>query len=603
LRDFFFDALRAQRIEKTAPHAVSACRAPLNVDREARSQNNLVAGARVSDAFAFRKRPVRTSRVFAIAHRELETLRMNRNDNTARFVIAEAERALVLNRAAFANLSPLDQLRFAEFGAGPVRVPTHDLIHLAIEERAAETPDAIAVEHLGESITYRDLDRHANALAAQLARSGIGAGDRVALFLQRSIPMVVGILAVLKAGAAYVPQHVGVAPEPQLRHVARTAGVRAILTLSSLPVPAIDDIPQIAIDTFMREHATIAAFPPRVAMAPSHGCFVLFTSGTTGVPNGVEVTHANVTNLLLTSPGDLGIRPGDRVSQILSIAFDMAAWEILGCLSHGGTLVIRGKSIADAVRRADVVIATPSILATVPVDDCRHVKVVAVAGEPCPRPLADAWGEFATFYNGCGPTEVTIVNTMQHHLPSNERLTIGAPTPNNTVYVLDENLRPLPIGDVGEMWAGGDCVSTGYLANDELNADRYRPDPFLGGGRMMFRTRDLGRWTADGQLEHLGRTDDQVKIRGFRVELDSVSRVLESVAGCAHAVTLKLDDRTLVAFVAPANVDVDAAHAAAVARLPYYAVPAAIYTLPALPLTSRGKIDKRLLLSLAGGAK
>ena len=524
---------------------------------------------------------------------------MNRNDNTARFLFAEAERALVLDRAAFANLSPTDQLLFARFGAGPVRVPTHALVHHAIEERAAATPDAIAVEHLGETITYQDLDRQANALATRLMTLGVRAGDRVALFLHRSIPMIVGILATLKAGAAYVPQHVGVAPDTQLRHVAHTSKARVILSLSALPVPPIDGVPRLDIDTFMQAHATIAAFPPRVEMSPQNGCFVLFTSGTTGTPNGVEVTHANVTNLLLTSPGDLAIQPGDRVSQILSIAFDMAAWEILGCLAHGATLVIRGRSIADAVRRANIVIATPSILVQVPVDDCRHVKVVAVAGEPCPRPLADAWAAFATFYNGCGPTEVTIVNTMQHHLPTNARLTIGTPTPNNTVYILDENLRPLPIGEVGEMWAGGDCVSTGYLANPALDAERSRPDPVLGGGRRMFRTRDLGRWTADGQLEHLGRTDDQVKVRGFRVELDSIARILESTPGCTQAVALKLDDRTLVAFVAPGDVDVHAARAAAAARLPYYAVPAVVVALPALPITSRGKIDKRYLLALA----
>ncbi|MEZ4664800.1 MAG: AMP-binding protein [Caldilineaceae bacterium] len=176
-------------------------------------------------------------------------------------------------------------------------------------------------------------------------------------------------------------------------------------------------------------------------------------------------------------------------------------------------------------------------MSTVDADQCRNVKVVAVAGEPCPRPLADKWSQFCTFYNSCGPTETTIVNTMQPYTPASERLTIGKPTPNNTVYVLDENLQPLPIGEIGEMWAGGDCVTAGYLHNPQLTCERYAPDPFLGGGRMMFRTRDLGRWTPDGDLEHFGRTDDQVKIRGFRVELDSVSAALESVPNCKRAVT------------------------------------------------------------------
>ncbi|GAB3998536.1 hypothetical protein GCM10029992_24620 [Glycomyces albus] len=194
---------------------------------------------------------------------------------------------------------------------------------------------------------------------------------------------------------------------------------------------------------------------------------------------------------------------------------------------------------------------------------------------------------------------------MQRHRPGAERLTIGRPTPNNTVYILDERRDPLPIGEVGEMWAGGDCVSAGYLADPALNAERYAPDPFLGGGRMMFRTRDLGRWTDDGELEHLGRTDDQVKVRGFRVELDSVSAVLESVPGCARAATVKFDDRTLVSFVEPASVDPVLARDAVAATLPYYCVPDAVRAVDALPVTGRGKIDKSALSRLAlteGGA-
>lgn len=504
-------------------------------------------------------------------------------------------------REPLAHLSLTDQLLFEQFGRGAAVPLPFDCIHHAFEAHAAANPHAIAATHLDDEITYQELDRQANGLAALLVRHGVNPGDRVALFVHRSIPMLVGMLAALKAGAAYVPQHVGVAPESQLRHVIATARTNVILTLSTLraQVPVPDGHVCIEVDTFMQQHTVISAFGPRPRVSPNDGCFVLFTSGTTGTPNGVEVTHKNVCNILLTEPGDLGIRPGWRVSQILSIAFDMAAWEILGCLSHGGTLVIRGRSIEDAVRQADVVIATPSILGQVDPERCHNVKVVAVAGEPCPRPLADAWSAFARFYNSCGPTETTIVNTMQHYTRRSPRLTIGAPTPNNSVYVLDDELRPLPIGEVGEMWAGGDGVSAGYLDNPELNADRYRPDPFLGGGRMMFRTRDLGRWTPDGELEHLGRTDDQVKVRGFRVELDSVSRVIEQAPGATQAVTLKLDDRTLVAFVCPRTVDVASARERVAAQLPYYCVPALIETLDELPLTSRGKIDKRALLLAA----
>ncbi|MCP4417603.1 MAG: amino acid adenylation domain-containing protein, partial [Chloroflexi bacterium] len=164
---------------------------------------------------------------------------------------------------------------------------------------------------------------------------------------------------------------------------------------------------------------------------------------------------------------------------------------------------------------------------------------------------------------------------------------------------LNEKMEPCAIGEVGEMWAGGECVSTGYIGNEALTNERYVPDPFLGNGRLMFRTRDLGRWTADGELEHYGRTDDQVKVRGFRVELDSVSAALESVANCKRAVTLKLDARHLVGFASPLSVDVDEAKQAVADALPYYCTPKFVIALEELPMTPRGKIDKRLLLQTA----
>ncbi|MGP3982405.1 amino acid adenylation domain-containing protein [Streptomyces sp. KR80] len=504
------------------------------------------------------------------------------------------------------HLSDRDRRLFQRFGQGPSEPVPYSCIHHAFERHAAAHPHAIAAEHLGTTITYGELDRQANRLAGRLAALGVRPGDRVALFVRRSIPMLVGLLATLKAGAAYVPQQLGVAPEAQLRHVIRTASTRVILTLSGamdlVPVP--DGHVRVAIDRVMAEPLRQlphdhGVFEPDRPIGRDDGCYVLFTSGTTGQPNGVTVTHRNICNILLTEPGGLGIRPGWRVGQILNIAFDMAAWEILGCLAHGATLVIRDKDIAETVQHVDVVIATPTVLSSVDPDRCRQVKIAAVAGEPCPRQLADRWARFCTFYNSCGPTETTIVNTMQRHDPAAPRLTIGRPTPNNTVYVLDEQLRPCAIGETGEMWAGGDCVSAGYLGNPALNAERYAPDPFLGGGRTMFRTRDLGRWTDDGELEHLGRTDDQVKIRGFRVELDSVSAVLESVPGCARAVTLKLDDTGLVSFVSPGHIDPEAAQQAVAAALPYYCTPSAVHSLPALPETCRGKIDKAALLRLA----
>lgn len=504
------------------------------------------------------------------------------------------------------HLSESDQELFMKFGQGPIQALPYDAIHHSFEVQAANIPNAIAAEHQGETITYQELNRQANRLAMILTEHGVTTGDNVALFLQRSIPILVGIMGSLKAGAAYVPQHVGVAPEAQLRHILEATEATVILTISSLRdvVPVPDGCVCIAIDELMAEPFDSridydALFTPAKPIEADNCCFILFTSGTTGNPNGVQVTHRNVCNILLTKPGNLGMKPGMKVAQILSIAFDMAAWEMLTCLAHGATLLIRGKDFTETASRADVIISTPSILSTIDGDRCRGVQTVAVAGEPCPRALADKWGAFCNFYNSCGPTETTIVNTMQLHDLHAERLTIGAPTPNNTVYVLDKDRKPVAIGEIGEMWAGGDCVSAGYLKNETLTNERYAPDPFLDGERVMFNTRDLGRWTEDGQLEHFGRSDDQVKVRGFRVELDSVSAALESVRQCKRAATLKFDSRNLVGFVSPKTVDVVAAREAVAAALPYYCTPAFVLALDELPMTSRGKIDKRLLMDLA----
>lgn len=525
------------------------------------------------------------------------------------------------------GLSGPDRERFGAFGRGPIVRPTFRTLTEGFQRPLRTVPDGIAVEHLGQRITYRELDRQARRLAGRMREAGVRPGDRVGLFVQRSIDMVIGIVATLKLGAAYVPQCAGIAPTEQIRQVMLSAGIDVVLCTrrwrDALPrvrrtrpiTPTRHDEGD-ADDGLTRfvvideRSAQPVSGPPwsdaldtAPKVSPDDLCFVLFTSGTTGRPNGVMVTHANACNIIATPPGDLGLRPGMRIAQLLNIGFDMAAWEVLGALTHGATLVIRGSDFQAVAETVDVIVATPSILATLDERRCSRVRVVAVAGEACPRPLADRWAASRRFYNGCGPTEVTIVNTMQEHRPGNRLLTIGGPTPNNAVYVLDAQGRPCAIGETGVMWAGGAGVTRGYIANDELTRERYAADPFIGGDARMFNTRDLGRWTGNGELEHLGRIDDQVKVRGFRVELDSVSAVIERTPGCSQAVTLKLDDRELVSFVAPVGVDVERARALVAEHLPYYCVPARVHALASLPMTERGKVDKRALLALAAASQ
>lgn len=409
------------------------------------------------------------------------------------------------------HLTPRDQHLFWQYGRG-ADTPVHEpLVHRAIERHAIVHPHAVAAEHHGATLTYGELDRYAGTLAARLAREGVRPGDHVGLFARRSIPMLVGLFAVLKAGAAYVPQDIGRTSSAQLADVIRTAGTRVILTqkehVPRVPLPGGHRL--IALDDpAPYDPGPVPLLPPH----PDDGCCVLFVPGTAGRrTHAVKLTHRNIANLLLTEPGGLGIRPGDRVAQLLGIASGPAAWEILGCLTRGATLAVRGEDPGAAARTATVLIATAAVLSGIDPADCPRLRTVAVAGEPCPRPLADRWSRRAAFFHCRGPAEATLATTMSRHTR-----TAGRPLPNSTLYVLGADRRALPIGETGEVWAGGDCVSAGYLGDDTLNAERYAPDPFLGAGRAMFRTRDLGRWTADGDLEHLGRPADRLGPPGER---------------------------------------------------------------------------------------
>ncbi|MGW7546012.1 AMP-binding protein [Streptomyces sp. NPDC054770] len=431
------------------------------------------------------------------------------------------------------HLTPRDQHLFRQYGRG-ADVPVHEpLVHRAVERHAIAHPHAVAAEHHGATLTYGELDRYAGALAARLVREGVRPGDHVGLFARRSIPTLVGLLAVLKAGAAYVPQDIGRTPPAQLAHVIRTARTRVVLTQKEhaprVPLPAGHRL--IALD----DPAPYGPGPvPLLPPHPDDSCCVLFVPGPAGRRHGVRLTHRNLANLLLTEPGGFAVRPGDRVAQLLPIASGLAVWEILGCLAHGATLAIRGQDTDAAVRTATVLIATPAVLSGIDPADCPRVRTVAVAGEPCPRPLADRWSRRAAFFHCRGPAEATLVTTMGRHAPVAGRAATGRPTPNNTVYVLGADRRPLPIGETGEVWAGGDCVSAGYLGDDALNAERYAPDPFLGADRVMFRTRDLGRWTPDGDLEHLGRAADRPGVPDRRALLRLAA---ERTAGTVAAAT------------------------------------------------------------------
>ncbi|KAG9257212.1 putative NRPS-like enzyme [Emericellopsis atlantica] len=467
-------------------------------------------------------------------------------------------------------------------------------------------PDAIAVRDLSSQppreLTYRQLRIHAQSLARKLRGLGVGRGQRVPLLVKRGQEMIVGIWAILSCGAQYVPLDGGVVPESTIRTVIEQSSCSVVLCISSTE-QRLKDLHQdgpltpVLIDEHCRSDSETYSNQEVLDLATADdGCYVIYTSGTTGKPKGVDVTHRNVANLVCQSPGNLDVRPGTCVGSILNISFDMAAWEIFTCLCNGGTLVVRGSQWEPALEQINVLICTPTILSKYHPTKFPKIRAVATAGEASSQNLADLWATHTTYWNCCGPTETTIVNTMSRHVVG-QKLSIGKPTPNNKVYILDGDLERVALGASGAMWAGGHGVSRGYVGLEAKTKEAYLPDKFANDGSFMYKTGDLGSWMEGGAIDILGRADDQVKVKGFRVELDGISATLASFPGVTRATALLIDGQ-IHGFVSPDHLDTVSILDHTKKSQPYYAVPSKIILLSHLPSTANGKIDKKALMTM-----
>lgn len=491
------------------------------------------------------------------------------------------------------------------FSFGQVLKTPFSTTTAAFAHFSLSNPSGIAVHDLSTNVsrqrTYAELAMHAQALAWHLRSIGVKPNQRVPLVVKRSYEMVIGIWAVLLCGAQYVPLDGGVVPDSTLRHVLHQSGGNVLLCVSATENRVRDlfpDAQMVVVEECVHRAGGQPASLEWIDLAtPASGCYVIYTSGTTGNPKGVDVTHDNVTNLVCQYPGNLGISPGTRVGQVLNISFDMAAWEIFSCLCNGGTLVIRGWDWEPTISQIDVLICTPSILSKYQPQKYPNIKIAATAGEPTTQALADLWATEAEYWNCCGPTETTIVNTMSRHV-AGRPIDIGKPTPNNNVYILDDMMQPVGLGQTGVMWAGGRGVSRGYIGLEEKTKESYRLDPFTDDGSLMYRTGDLGQWDAEGNILILGRCDDQVKVKGFRVELDGISSSLLSAPGVSQAAALFLDGQ-VHAFVSPPHRDTQCLFSCVAERQPYYAVPSVIHQLESFPVTANGKTDKKALGRIA----
>jgi len=497
--------------------------------------------------------------------------------------------------------------------------PLECCLHEFIERQADRTPDAKAIVFESEALTYRELEKRANQLAHLLRARGAGPNTLVGIAMERSVELVVALLAVLKSGAAYVPIDPEY-PADRIAHMLEDANPPVLLTQQRLS-PMFNSYGEkvIAVDT----PGTFYQFPeerPLPVAAPDNYAYVIFTSGSTGRPKGAINTHRGIVNRLCWMQEEYGLNAGDRVLQKTPFSFDVSVWEFFWPLMTGATLVVArpgGHRDAAYLARliADERITTlhfvPSMLQIFLeeplIADCKTLRRVICSGEALPVELERRFFRQldAELHNLYGPTEAAVDVTSWRCRPASSLATvpIGRPIANTQIHLLDSRMNPVPAGVAGELCIGGLNVGLGYLNRSELTAEKFVPDPFRDApGAHMYRTGDLARYMADGAIEYLGRLDHQVKIRGFRIELGEIEAVLNQHPAVRESVVVAVEHATgekrLAAYLVPAGDEpVDVAKLSAHLRvsLPDYMVPATFNVLHRLPLSPNGKVDRRAL--------
>ncbi|WP_225817804.1 non-ribosomal peptide synthetase [Streptomyces echinatus] len=546
-----------------------------------------------------------------------------------------AERFVTFLRTALADphapvgtvsaLHPAERRALLTEYAGPTVTPPPATLTELLDRQARATPDAVAVTFEDTGVTYRELAERSGRLARLLTERGAGPERFVAVAVPRSLELVVALVAVLRAGAAYVPVDPDY-PAARVEFMLADAAPALLLTVKDTA----DRLPRTDVPVVMVDDAPLTEGPvTSAAHRLDHPAYMIYTSGSTGRPKGAVVTHDAIVNRLLWMQDRFRLDGTDRVLQKTSASFDVSVWEFFWPLITGATLVVARPDghrdpdyLAEVIRRAGVTTAhfVPSMLAEFVTEEraaaCTGLRRVVCSGEALPAELAARFHRTfgVPLHNLYGPTEAAVDVTEWQYRPGARTIPIGTPIWNTALYVLDSRLRPLPPGVFGDLYIAGAGLARGYHDRRALTAERFVACPFGEPGRRMYRTGDLARWNADGELEFAGRADHQVKIRGFRVEPQEIEDTLTAHPGVLRAAVVARAGRAadgaarLVAYVVPvtsggsggtgtdwdlhAGLDIAELRGFVAARLPAHLVPAAFVALDRMPLTANGKLDR-----------